>query len=104
MNEKVLITAAVIGAVGIAAYFIVSAVNAPTEQTGTCDFSNWYDYVNPVCLFSNLDAKVSNATNTVTNELNTVLIIVGVVVVLVIGLLAFGPSTEHIARGAAAFV
>jgi hypothetical protein len=82
--------AIVIGALAIAAYFVVNA----TDQTPSLCSGNWTDYFNPICWASSADSAASN-------ELNTVLIILAFVVVAVVGLLAFGPQTGHIARAAA---
>lgn len=80
--------ALIVGVLAIAAYFVVNATDQTTDCSGISAF-------NPACWLSSI-------TNTATNELNTVLIILGLVIVLVIGLLAFGPQTGHIARGASA--
>lgn len=90
------------GALAVAGYFVYNATSQPTNQSGDCDYSNWYDYINPVCLLSSGSATVSNSENAATNEINIVLIIVAALIALVIGLLAFGPQTQHLARGASA--
>jgi hypothetical protein len=74
-----------VGVVAIAGYFIYTAT-----QSNECTGSIW-DYVNPACLFSG-----------VTTEVNTVLIVVGVVIVAVIALLAFGSQTSHLTNLAGA--
>lgn len=80
--------AVIIGALAIAAYFVVNSTDQSTDCSGISAF-------NPACWLSSI-------TNTVTNEANTILIIVALVIVVVVGLLAFGPQTQHIARGASA--
>lgn len=91
MNYPAIILA--VGALIIGGYFVYRA----TSQTSSACSGDWTDYFNPACILGNAASQVSN-------ELNTILIILGLVVVLVIGLLAFGPSTQHIARGASLFV
>jgi hypothetical protein len=90
MNYPAIILA--IGALIIGGYFVYRS----TSQTSSACSGDWTDYFNPACI-------VGSASAQFTNELNTVLIILGLVVVLVIGLLAFGPQTGHIAKGASAF-
>ena len=75
-----------VGVLAIAGYFIYNAT-----QNAACA-GDWTDYFNPACWLSGA-----------TSELNTILIIVALVIVLVIGLLAFGPQTSHIAGAAGRF-
>ena len=84
-------------------YFVYKAISLPTDVTASACAGDWTDYINPACWLGGAQAEVSNASNQFSNELNTVLIILAVVVVLVIALLAFGPGTEHLAKGAALF-
>jgi ABC-type antimicrobial peptide transport system permease subunit len=101
MNTAIIALGA--GVVLVGGYFVYKATSLPTEQVASACSDDWTDAFNPACWASKADAGLSNAANTFSNELNTVLIILAVVVVLVIGLLAFGPGTEHLARGAMAF-
>jgi hypothetical protein len=87
-----------VGGIAVGAYFVINAVSQPTQQTGSFCNGDWTDYFNPLCWVSALGASSSNTIDTATNEANTVLIIVAVVVVLVVGLLAFGTQTPHIAK------
>jgi hypothetical protein len=85
--------ALLVGVLALAAYLVINSTSQkPSECAG-----DWTDYVNPLCLLSTYSTAA-------TNELNTILIIVAAVVVAVIGLLAFGPQTQHIASGVSAFV
>ena len=79
------------GALLIGGYFIYNSTNTSSDE---CN-GDWTDTINPACW-------VSSFFTTATGELNTVLIIVGVVIVLVLALLAFGPQTGHIAHTAGA--
>lgn len=79
----------VVGVLAIATYFIFESTSQTTEECA----GDWTDNFNPACW-------VAGATTTVTNELNKVLLILGAVAVIVVGLLAFGPSTGHIAGAA----
>jgi hypothetical protein len=90
------------GAVVVGGYFVYKAVSQPTDQSSDYCTGDWTDAINPLCWLGGVQDEASNTINTATNEVNTVLIILGVVLVLVIGLLAFGPQTQHIARGASA--
>ena len=93
------------GVVLVGGYFVYKAISKPTDITSGSCAGDWTDYINPACWYGGASAEIANASNAFTNELNTILIIVGLVVVAIIGLLAFGPQTEHIARGtAAAFI
>lgn len=88
------------GGVAIVGYFVYSATSAPTNNTATgCD--GFFGSLNPACFLSGILATDANAADAVTNEVNTILIIVAVVIVLIVGFLAFGPETEHIAKSAA---
>ena len=89
MNYPALIL--VIGALIIGGYFVYNS----TSQSSSACGGTWTDYINPSCW-------LGNAVDATTNEINTVLIILALVVVAVVGLLAFGPQTGHIARGASA--
>jgi hypothetical protein len=80
-----------VGTLALIGYFLYKSTNT----TASACSGAWYDSINPACLLEGATAQVSN-------ELNTVLIILGVLVAVVVGLLAFGPSTQHIARGAGA--
>lgn len=90
MNKYVGITLAV-GVVAIGAYFVINSTRAQTSECA----GDWTDAINPACW-------VQSGVTTATSEINTILIILAVVVILVVGLLAFGPQTQHIARGATA--
>jgi hypothetical protein len=76
----------VVGVLAIAAYFIISSTSASSSECS----GDWTDYFNPACYAA-----------AISDEFNTVLIIVAVAVVLIVGLLAFGPSTQHLAGAAA---
>jgi ABC-type phosphate/phosphonate transport system permease subunit len=92
---KTAIIIGVVGAVAIGAYFVI---NSTTAQTGSACSGDWTDYVNPACALENVASRA-------TSEINTILLILAVVVVAVVGLLAFGPSTGHLAGlGKAALV
>jgi hypothetical protein len=82
---------AVVGVVAIGAYFVI---HSTSQQTSECA-GDWTDAINPACW-------VQAGTSAATSEINTILIILAVVVILVVGLLAFGPQTSHIARGVGA--
>lgn len=99
---KYLVPVLAVGGLAVAGYFVYKSVSAPTNQTSSSCSGDWTDYVNPACILGGITSSASNAVNTATNELNTILIILAIVAVLVIGLLAFGPQTQHIARGAGA--
>lgn len=88
-----------VGAVGIVGYFVYKATSHPTNASSDYCSGDWTDYVNPACWIGGLTSSASNAEATISNELNTVLLIIGAIVVIVIALLAFGPQTGHIARG-----
>jgi len=90
VNKYVGITLAV-GVVAIGAYFVIHATQT---QTSECS-GDWTDALNPACW-------VQSGVSTATSEINTILIILAVVIILVVGLLAFGPQTQHIAKGAGA--
>lgn len=104
MNEKTALIIGGIAVVGIAGYFIYSAISSPTSQTGSACSGDWTDYVNPACWLTGAQANLSNEVNTATNEVNTILIIIGVIAVLLVALLAFGPQTGNIAKGVSLFV
>lgn len=91
------------GIVAIGGFVVYKAVSQPTQQVASACSGDWTDLIDPRCWYSSLTTGISNEANNFTNELNTVLIILAVVVILVIALLAYGPGTEHIARGAALF-
>jgi hypothetical protein len=92
------------GGLLIGGYFVYKSISKPTDtQSDSCS-GDWTDYINPACWLGGAQASFTNATNTFSNELNTVLIILAIVVVAVVALLAFGPGTEHIGRAAALFV
>ena len=81
----------IVGLLAIAGYVVYTATSQiPSECAG-----DWTDYVNPFCWFG-------SASSAATNELNLALLIVGGFIVIIVGLLAFGPQTQHIARGAGA--
>jgi len=92
------------GALAVGGYFVYKATSQPTDVQADACAGDWTDLINPLCWASSASASVANDVNAVSNELNTVLIILAVVVILVIALLAFGPGTEHIAKGASLFV
>lgn len=104
MNERTVLIIGGVAVVAVAGYFIYKAVSAPTDQTGSACAGDWTDYINPACWLTGGQAQLSNEVNTATNELNTVLIIVGVVIVLLVGLLAFGPQGGALAATARTFV
>jgi hypothetical protein len=83
MNYPALILA--VGVVGIGAYLVI---NSTSQSAGSCA---WYD----------LPCQLASVADQATNEINTALIIIGLIVVAIIGLLAFGPSTQHLAGAAA---
>lgn len=82
----------IVGALAIAGYFLYRSVSSTSSE---CN-GTWTDYINPLCI-------AGSAASQATNEINTVLIIVVLGVVLIVGLLAFGPSTAHIANAAGKF-
>lgn len=86
----------VVGVVAIAGYFIYKAISQPTDVTSSSCAGDWTDYINPACWVGGVFSTVSNEVNTATNEINIILIVVGLVVVAVVGLLAFGPGTKHL--------
>lgn len=90
------------GAVVIGGYFVYQSISRPTDQTSSYCSGDWTDAINPACWLGGIQDEESDAVNTATNEINTILIVLAVVVILVVGLLAFGPQTQHIARGASA--
>lgn len=85
MDRNVQLVLAV-GVVAIAGYFIYQA----TQNSSACS-GGVTDYFNPYCWFSG-----------VASEANTLIIVIAVVIVLVIGLLAFGTQTGHLAGAATA--
>jgi len=91
------------GALAVGGYLVYRSTSQPTNIQADACAGDWTDLINPLCWASSASASVSNEVNAASNELNTVLIILAVVVILVIALLAFGPGTEHLARGAALF-
>jgi len=91
------------GIVVAGGYLIYQSTSQPTDETGGYCNQDWTDYFNPLCWFSGLTASAQNTENSITNELNTVLLILGAIVVLVVALLAFGPQTSHIAGAASRF-
>jgi hypothetical protein len=96
MNTGTIVIA--VGVLAIAAYFIYNATQSSGDSSSAgCSGIAWIDAVNPFCY-------VSEAASGVSNEVNTILIILALVVVLVVGLLAFGPQTQHIARASGAFL
>lgn len=97
---KYLFPVLAVGGLGIGGYFVYRAISKPTDQTSDACSGSVFDYINPSCILGSAADTASNAANAVTNEINTILIILAVVAILVIGLLAFGPQTQHIARGA----
>ena len=103
MNQNTLLAAGLVGVVVIGGYFVYKSISAPVQQQTTGCSGDWTDYINPGCWYSGLTTGLSNEVNTATNEINTILIILAVVAVLLVGLLAFGPQTAHIA-GAAKFL
>jgi predicted permease len=96
-TEKTILAVGVVGAIAIGGYFIYQSTSQPTDQTGSDCAGDWTDYFNPLCWASGLGASVSNAADQATNEINTVLIIVAVFIVVIVGLLAFGPQTGTLA-------
>ncbi len=103
-TEKALLIAGGLGVLAIGAYFVYSATSSPTNQTGSACAGDWTDYVNPACWITGAQANFSNEVNTGTNEINTVLIVVALLVVLVVGLLAFGPQGGSLLATARTFV
>ncbi len=95
MNTGTILVA--VGVLAIAGYFIYNATQSSDESSAGCTGISWIDAVNPFCY-------LSQAASGVTNEVNTILIIVALVVVLVVGLLAFGPQTGHLAKAGGAFL
>jgi hypothetical protein len=93
---------AIVGGVAIAAYFVFDAISQPTQQTGSFCNGDWTDYINPLCWISSLGAASSNTINTATNEANVILILAVVLIIAVVGLLAFGPESKHVVGGATA--
>jgi hypothetical protein len=67
----------IVGLLAVSAYFIINATSTGSDCTGT-----WTDLFNPSCW-----AAAGSA------EINTILIILAAVVIIVVGLVAFGPST-----------
>lgn len=102
--ESVIAISAAVGVLAIAAYFVYQATSAPTNQTGSSCSGSWTDYINPACWLTGAQAQVSNDINAGTNEINTILIIVGVVVLIVVGVLAFSPNGASLASVARSFV
>jgi Na+/H+ antiporter NhaC len=82
MNARIIL---LVGVVAIAGYFIY---NSTSQASSSCS-GDWTDYFNPLCWFGN---AVDNAEN----EVNRILIIVALVIVAVVGFLAFGPQTGHL--------
>jgi hypothetical protein len=99
---KYLVPVALVGVVAVGGYFVYKAISQPTNQTASACSGDWTDYLNPACILGGVASSASNAANTLTNEVNTILIILAIMIILVVGLLAFGPQTQHIARGAGA--
>ncbi len=84
------------GAVLLAGYFVVNSTDQTSEYcSGSTGLPSWTDLVNPICWYS-------SSANATSNELNTILIILAIVIIAVVGLLAFGPQTGHIARATSA--
>lgn len=79
-----------VGIVGIGAYFVI---NSTSNSSGDC---TGISALNPFCY-------VSSAVDNAENEVNTILIIVALVIVLVVGLLVFGPQTGSIAGAVGKF-
>lgn len=79
-----------VGIVGIGAYFVI---NSTSNNTDTC---TGISAINPFCY-------LGNAVDNAENEVNTILIIVALVIVLVVGLLVFGPQTGSIAAAVGKF-
>jgi hypothetical protein len=75
-----------VGVLAIAGYFIYNAT-----QSGSACSGGIFDAINPACLLSG-----------VSSEVNTLIIVLGVIIVLVVGLLAFGTQTGHLAGAATA--
>jgi hypothetical protein len=88
LNSAQLLFAA--GIVGIGAYFVI---NSTSNNSSDC---SGIEAINPFCYVQSLLGSAEN-------EVNTVLIIVGLVIVLVVGLLAFGPQTGSIAGAVGKF-
>jgi hypothetical protein len=84
----------IVGAIAVGAYFVINATAQPTDQS--CNF----DLSDPTTWLCPFTSPISNAVDTATNELNTVLIILAVVVLGVIALLAFGPGGGHVTKAA----
>jgi len=81
----------VVGVLAIGAYIVVTSTSGSTSSYCSGD---WTDYFNPLCWGGNLLSGV-------TSEINTILIIVAAVIIIVVGLLAFGPSSGAVAGHAA---
>lgn len=81
------------GVLAVAAYFVI---NSTSSGTSSACAGNWTDYINPLCI-------LGNSVNNAENEVNTILIIVALVIVAVIGFLAFGPQSAAVAGHAAKF-
>lgn len=77
----------VVGVLGLAAYVVVTSTSGSTSSYCSGGLT---DYINPLCWGSNLLTGVAS-------ELNTILIILAAVVIIVIALLAFGPSSGAVA-------
>lgn len=95
--EKTILAVGIVGGIAIAGYFVYQATSQPTNQTGSDCAGDWTDYFNPLCWASGVGASLSNEADQATNEINTVLIIVAVFIVVIVGLLAFGPQTGTLA-------
>lgn len=91
------------GIVVAGGYLIYQSTSQPTDETGGYCNQDWTDYFNPLCWASGAAATAQNTENSISNELNTVLLILGAIVVLIVALLAFGPQTSHIAGAASRF-
>jgi hypothetical protein len=88
-------TALIIGAVGVVAIGAYLVINSTHSSDSECS-GTWTDNLNPACW-------ISSASNAITSEANTLLLIVGGFIVLIVALLAFGPGTKHIASAVKPF-
>jgi hypothetical protein len=86
-----------VGVLAIAGYFIYNATQPSGNSSAGCTGVDWLDAINPFCY-------ASEAASGISSEVNTVLIVLALVVVLVVGLLAFGPQTGHLAKAGGAFL
>lgn len=76
----------------------VDEYSAPADNCDPNDACcHWYDYLTLGCLGQQVGTGISKATQPITTEINTVLVIIVAAIIIIVALILFGKNTGALA-------